>query len=263
MPTANPFSIEHEAESFTLSRQEQIGWVIGGVIGAALIGTSLCGVFGAYGGLVMAFVGGGGVTLFVMDMHRRAEKRHTHALRTLARELNLKFNPDGHPQLHQSLKRFHLATLGPFGMMTNLMYGQRDGTDIALFEYEYSRGRNHPIRQTVIWMQRRGTRLTEFSLRPAGVWNQLGGWSGHGDIHFESHPDFSRDSLLRGDDESAIRELFTDEVLDFYEAHPELITEGEGNKLLFYREAVVVPPEGIRAFLEEALVVRSLFPPKV
>ncbi len=103
MPLANPFSIEHEAESFTLSRQEQIGWVIGGVIGAALIGTSLCGVFGALG-----------------------------------------------------------------------------------------------------WI-----------------------------------------------------------VLDFYEAHSELITAGEGNKLLFYREAVVVPPEGIRAFLEEALVVRSLFPPKV
>ena len=181
----------------------------------------------------------------------------------LARELNLKFNPEGHEELHASLKRFHLATLGPYSTMSNLMFGQRDGTDIAIFEYEYPRGKNNTIRQTVIWMQRRGTRLTEFSLRPAGVWNQLGGWSGHGDIHFESHPDFSRDSLLRGDDESAIRELFTDEVLDFYEAHPELITEGEGNKLLFYREAVVVPPEGIRAFLEEALVVRSLFPPKV
>ena len=255
-------SVNQESEPLTMSRLERIGWVIGGIIGAVLLALSWRGDFGAYGGLVGMGVSLGGVSLFVMDMNRRTARRHTQAMRTIARELNLKFNPEGHEELHQSLKRFHSATLGPYSTMTNLMYGQREGTDIALFEYEYSRGKNNQIRQTVIWMQRRGTRMTEFSLRPEGVWNQLGGWSGHGDINFESHPGFSRDYLLRGDDEEAIRDLFTEDVLDFYQSHPELITEGEGNKLLFYREAVLVPPQGIRSFLEETLTVRSSFQPK-
>jgi hypothetical protein len=188
-------------------------------------------------------------------------KNDEDAWRAIALELKLKFNPKGHQELHESLKRFHLATLGSDSTMTNLMYGQRDGTDIAVFEYEYTCARNNTLRQTVIWMQRRGTRLTEFALRPDDMWEQIGGWSGHGDINFDSHPDFSREYLLRGDNESAIRELFTDDVLNFYETHPELITEGEGNKLLFYREGSVVPPFGIPAFLEEALTVLSLFQP--
>ena len=254
---AKPTAVEQP-----LTREVRFGGLIVGIVGAILIGLSLLGIFGEAGGVVVAGVVALGVGLVAMEMSSRATKRHTDALRSIARELNLKFNPEGHEELHASLKRFHLATLGPYSTMSNLMFGQRDGTDIAIFEYEYPRGKNNTIRQTVIWMQRRGTRQTEFSLRPEGVWNQLGGWSGHGDIRFDSHSRFSRDYLLRGDDEEAIRELFTDDVLEFYESHPELITEGEGNKLLFYREAVLVPPQGIRSFLEETLTVRSSFQPK-
>lgn len=72
---------------------------------------------------------------------------------------------------------------------------------------------------------------------------------------------FSKKYLLRGDDELAIRELFTGDVLRFYEQHPGLITEGSGNKLLFYRDKIVVKPDSIQSFLDEALAVRSLFQP--
>ena len=254
---AKPTAVE---ESFT--REVRFGGIAVGIVSAILIGLSLLGIFGEAGGWVVAGVVALGVGLVAMELSSRATKRHSDAMRTIAHGLSLKFNPEGHAELHESLKRFHLATLGPDSTMTNLMYGQRDGTDIAIFEYEYPRGKNNTIRQSVVWMQRRGTRMTEFSLRPEGVWNQLGGWSGHGDINFTSHPNFSRDYLLRGDDEEAIRELFTDEVLNFYESHPELITEGEGNKLLFYREAVVVNPENLRTFLNEALTVRALLSPR-
>lgn len=240
----------------------QYGWLIFAVIGVVLLGASLLPAFREYAWVAWASVIGVGVMLFFMEREGLAAQKRTHALQytlqNLARELNLKFNPEGHEELHESLKRFHLATLGPYSIMKNLMYGQRDGTDVALFEYSYQAGKSFRS-QTVIWMQRRGTRMTEFSLRPESVWNQLVGWTGHGDINFDSHPQFSHDYLLRGDDEEAIRELFTDEVLKFYETHPELITEGEGNKLLYYRDGQVLPPERIPAFLMEALEIRSLF----
>jgi len=259
-PTATkPVPMQPNSVQRALTGQISGGGIVGLVIvGAILVGLSLLGVFGEAGAIVAFAVVGIGVLAFYMDMTTQATKQHTESMQSMARSLDLKFSPDGNEKLHQSLQRFHLATLGHYSTMTNLLYGQRDGTDIAIFEFEYPRGKNNIIRQTVIWMQRPGTRLTEFSLRPESVWNQLGGWSGHGDINFDSRPNFSRDYLLRGDDEEAIRELFTNEVLSFYERHPELTTEGEGNKLLFYREGVVVQPENLRTFLDEALTLRAL-----
>ena len=256
-----PAPVKSDPDDPTQPPTVQHGWVIFAVIGAVLLGGSLLPAFREYAWVAWASVIGSGVSLWFMEREGLAAQKRTHALqhtlRDFARELNLKFDPEGHAELHESLKRFHLATLGPYSTMKNLMYGQRDGTDIALFEYRYQAGKSFRS-QTVIWMQRRGTRMTEFALRPESGWNQLASWFGHGDINFASHPHFSRDYLLRGDDESAIRELFTDEVLNFYESHSELITEGEGNKLLFYRETVLVPPAELRAFIDEALEIRSL-----
>ena len=258
-----PVPTKPNSEQGVFTRDIRGGGIVGiGIVAAILVGLSLLGVLGEAGGWIVAGVVALAVGLGAMELSSRAAKQHSDAMQVIARSLNLKFNPDGNEKLHQSLQRFHLATLGHYSSMTNLLYGQRDGTDIAIFEYEYPRGKNNIIRQTVIWMQRPGTRLTEFSLRPESVWNQLGGWSGHGDINFDSRPNFSRDYLLRGDDEEAIRELFTDDVLSFYERHPELTTEGEGNKLLFYREGVVVQPENLQSFLKEALNVRALLSPR-
>lgn len=259
-PTATkPVPMQPNSEKGVFTRDIRGGGIVGiGIVAAILVGLSLLGVLGEAGGWIVAGVVALAVGLGAMELSSHAAKQHSDAMQVIARKLDLKFNPDGNEKLHQSLQRFHLATLGHYSTMTNLLYGQRDGTDIAIFEYEYPRGKNNIIRQTVIWMQRPGTRLTEFSLRPESVWNQLGGWSGHGDINFDSRPNFSRDYLLRGDDEEAIRELFTDDALSFYERHPELTTEGEGNKLLFYREGVVVQPENLRTFLDEALTLRAL-----
>jgi hypothetical protein len=53
--------------------------------------------------------------------------------------------------------------------------------------------------------------------------------------------------------------LFSAPVLEFYEQHPELCTEGSGNTLLFYRFDVTVRPQDMRSFLEEGLKVLSVF----
>ena len=257
-----PVSVAQLAKSLTMSKAEGIGWLIAGAVGAVLIGISLFGGFGESGWVVVVFVLGLLVALFAISASHRIARVRTHALRPLARKLGFQFAAEGQATFHQSLARFHLASLGPASVLTNLMYGKRDGTDVAVFDFEHYR-QKQPTRQTVIWMQRRGSRMTEFALRPDSVWwNRLDSvGDAYRDIDFDSHPNFSRDYLLRGDDESAICELFTDDVLRFYEKHPGLITEGSGNKLLFYRDEVVVKPENIRSFLDEALTVRSLFQP--
>lgn len=60
---------------------------------------------------------------------------------------------------------------------------------------------------------------------------------------------------------SAIRELFTEDVLNFYEQHPGLSTEVSGNRLLYFRVKVRVEPDDIQSLLNEALQLLRLFQP--
>ena len=265
LPTATltlpiPTPIPKTLPPASLTKSERTIWWIVCAVGAVLVTISLLGGFGIGGIVVAPIVLLALGVLVTFERQALADRRHAHALKSLADELRWEFAPDGNEKLHQGLSRFHLSSRGASSVLTNLMYGRCDGTDVALFEYEWIQGKQR-VRQTVVWMQRRGTRMTEFALRPENVWRQLGGWPAHGDINFESHPEFSRSYLLRGDDESAIRELFASDVLVFYERHLGVVTEGSGNKLLYYRDGVIVKPENIRSFLDEALAVRALFLP--
>ena len=264
-----PVSLQEEIESLTMSRTELIGWWISGLIGAVLIVISLLGKFDIYGYLfVIPGVLGLLISLFVINMQHRAERRRIHNLRKVAKRLNFKFGLLESERFLKSLETFHLMSVGHPVRLSNLMHGKIEGTDIALFDFTHvigygnkSRKVHQTVHQTVIWLQRRGIRRTEFALCPEGFWSTAGSWLGHGDINFESHPTFSRIYLLRGDDESAIRELFNDDVLEFYENCSGLTTEGSGNKLLFYRAGVRVDPDEIQPFLNDALRLLSLLEP--
>lgn len=274
-----PLSVEQTTKSLTTSTAEWIGWSIAGVVGLFLLTPfflSGMGFLKFWTDYAIAWLVGFGafaaiVCFLFFRINDRAIARRsliaakrTHDLSVVAQHLSFQFVPQGHDKFHQSLEEFHLATLGVRQRLSNLMHGKIERTDVAVFDYEYvipNGKHSRTVPQTVIWLQRRGTRRTEFALRPESFWNAIGTWIGHGDINFESHPMFSRDYLLRGDDESAVRELFTDDVLTFYEQHSGLSTEGTGNKLLVYRSGVRLEPEGIEAFLKEALLLLSLFEP--
>lgn len=257
-PKPNP--VKQELPPVVWSEKDRRNWRIACGVGAVIIAVSLFIDRGVVGVLVTLIVLYALAMLYAVDLQRRTVRHRIHGLWSLAQELTWEFAADGNEKLHQGLSRFHLAKLCQSSVLTNLIYGRCDGTDVAVFDFTAIRGKNQAT-QTVVWMQRRGVRMTEFALRPESAWNKLGVWIGHGDINFESHPEFSRSYLLRGDDENAIRELFTDAVLNFYERHPDLITEGSGTKLLFYRDRVLVKPENLRSFLDEALAVRALFLP--
>jgi hypothetical protein len=132
---------------------------------------------------------------------------------------------------------------------------------VTIFDHKYVTGggkSSHTWNHSVVCFRFEGTELPSFSLRPENIWHKIGSWLGYQDIDFDSHPVFSSNYLLRGGDEDAIRMLFTDPVLEFYEQNPGLSTEGSGNILLFYRHSVRVGPQGIRPFMEEGLKVLSL-----
>ncbi len=58
--------------------------------------------------------------------------------------------------------------------------------------------------------------------------------------------------------EEAVRNIFTDGLLAYYDKHKGLSTEGDGDILMFYREGKKVPPQNIQSFIEEGLVIFNL-----
>lgn len=201
------------------------------------------------------------------------DKKRTDQFKQVARDLGFEFVPQVYwsfntkvraadTALFQSLKRFHLFCIsGSSKRLWNLLRGKCNNLEVAIFDY-YTAGtspRSKAFQTSVVCFRFEGPELPNFSLRPKNDWHKIWSWFGYQDIDFASHPIFSSNYLLRGNDENAIRMLFTAPVLEFYEQNPGLSTEGSGNILLFYRFDVEVRPQGIRSFMEVGLKVLSLY----
>jgi hypothetical protein len=209
-------------------------------------------LFGAFAALAV-------VWLIVARFWR---KRRTEAMQRVAGELGLTFAAIGSEQFVTSLGWSELFSRGRAKKVSNLSSGSSDGREVAVFDYQFITGHGKSTqtwRSTVVSLRFDGHGLPRFSLRPEGVWDKVKSWFGGADINFDTHPQFSRSYVLRGENESAIRALFTNAVLEFYEQNPGVNTEALGNSFLFYRHAKLVAPADISSFLASAFEALSLF----
>ena len=72
-------------------------------------------------------------------------------------------------------------------------------------------------------------------------------------------PEFSNKYLLRGGDESKIRDLFTPRVVRFFESNEKLCVEAQNNMLIFYKSSKRAKAKNIEAFLDEGQRVHQVF----
>jgi hypothetical protein len=129
-------------------------------------------------------------------------------------------------------------------------------------DYKYTTGggrSSHTWYQTVLAIESDKLRLTRFVLRPENIFDKIGSVFGKKDINFETAPVFSKRYILRGNNEESIRSLFNEGLLQYYEQHLGLSTEGDGTKLIYYRTSKRVPPDKIQFFLQEGYDLFNLF----
>jgi carbonic anhydrase len=192
------------------------------------------------------------------------EKKRTEGMQRVAEELGFEFSPKGDGPLLTELSLFNLFTQGHSRRLYNLMRGEANNLEVDIFDYTYVTGSgksSHTWNQTLACFGMREASLPSFSLRPETFWDKIGTWFGYQNINFDTNPGFSDKYLLRGRDEEAVRGLFGEEVLGFFERQPGLSVEGYGHRLIFYRQSKRVDPENIRGFLEEGFKVLALFRP--
>lgn len=182
------------------------------------------------------------------------EKKRREQLGLLAEELGLVFQPDGDPQHHKQVNSFALFSQGGGRKISNLILGETDEVNIALFDYQFTTGsgkQKQTHRQTVASLQSPSLQCPNFTMRPEGMFDKIGGAFGMQDIDFESHPDFSNMFLLKGD-ETQVREFFTPEVLSFFETQKGISVEARPGALIFYRARSRVKPAEMKDLLTQA-----------
>lgn len=208
--------------------------------------------------LVMAFI-----ALLAAAGYAAAQqqKKRTLAMQAAAERLGWRFMAQAEAGVIPGLERFELFTQGHGREIRNVIGGEKDGLQVAVFDYKYVIGggkSSQTWRQTVFSASSPERAWPRFAVRPEHVFHKIGEIFGYQDIDLSAYPDFSGRYVLRGTDEAAIRDLFDSGVVDFYDRNPKSWTEAEGPQLFFWRAGKVVAPEEIPAFIDHgmALVAR-------
>jgi hypothetical protein len=160
------------------------------------------------------------------------------------------------------LDRSRLSSHGNLRALTNLM--EIAGTDelrIQIFEYYYCIGPHRTgthFEQTVLRLQSPLLTLPNFVVQPASFLYEYGKSFGLKEVNFPDEPEFGRMFTTQGADEAATRAVFAPPVLRFFREHPDLVLEGDGDRLLFYHPAKKLNPDEISVFLEEGKQATAL-----
>ena len=193
---------------------------------------------------------------------RRREQERTRQMVDVASLLGWQFSEAAGMNWIPNLDKFALFGQGHSKQIKNAMYGEIEGVKAAVFEYSYvvGHGKNQTtFNQSVVYFEPRNLNLPLFSLRPEHTFHKIISAFGYQDIDFGNRPDFSSKYLLRGPDEQAVRSIFTDALLGFYEMNEGASTDGGGNQLFIFRQNRRPAPHETQAFLNWGLQLQRVF----
>ncbi len=191
-----------------------------------------------------------------------AEKKRREALQKVADELGLTFYRDGDPGLVAELSDLPLFSRGRSRRITNMIHGETEEVVLGVFDYRYTTGsgkNSHTYHQTVAFFRSADLSLPFFEMRPQSFFHAVGKLFGSQDIDFDSHPAFSKAFLLRGPQESQVRETFNPGILEYFERRQGVCVEGRLHDLVYYRPAKRVKPEQLKELMNDGFQVYGLF----
>ena len=147
--------------------------------------------------------------------------------------------------------------------------GAVGGRPFTAFEYSYVTGggkESNRHRLMVLLWESPDANLPRFSLVPEGFFRRLAQRFGMQDFDFVDDPAFSRAYQLQGDDEAAVRALFTPARRAFFTAPsadggetPRHHVAGAGPRLLWWRNGGLPKPDALDQFLADGDRLRRQF----
>ena len=203
-----------------------------------------------FGGMVAVVIVG-------VALSARMDSKRTETLRTVtAPQLGLEFVHTDETGIQSGFTGFNLFNQGHARVIRNIAYGRLSDVEVILFDYRFTTGsgKNKTTQhQTVGFFQSDVLTMPELVARPENIFHKIGQVFGYQDIDLPMHPEFSRKYILRGVDESGIRDFFTPEVVRFFEANPGLSVEAKSDRFILYRPGKRLKPELWREWLDKGL----------
>ncbi len=211
---------------------------------------------------VIMFVGIPLLVVAVLVIAFYSEKKRREEIQKIAQDMGLEFDAQADPSLLGQLSDFHLMSQGRRRKISNVVHGDTDEMILSVFDYQFTvgSGKNSSTkRQTVAFCRSSQLVVPLFSLRPQHFFHNIGKMFGYKDIDFESHPVFSKQFLLRAERETEVRQLFSDDVLRYFESNLGLCCEGRGDTFIVYTANRRSKPAEFQALLKIVFPLHRLF----
>jgi len=188
-------------------------------------------------------------------------KKRSEAMKKLAETMSYTYEAAGHQDLIDSAYRLPLFSQGHSKKLSNLITGNYNRLPFTLADFQYviNGGKNSSTRrQTIVIIDLEKLDLPYFKLQPKNIFHKIGRIFKKKDIDFESYQQFSQRYFLTGEDETAIRRVFNDSLLSYFENHLGLNVEANRHQMMFYRSAKLVQPAQMQGFLQQGYDIFNL-----
>lgn len=185
-------------------------------------------------------------------------------MRKVAEELGMDFYDSDNYDLVAYLNDYQLFSRGRSRKIKNMLIcvDGEEGLDIRIFDYRFVTGGGNATRvhnQTVFYLYSEKLGLPQFMLEPENFFHRIGKFLGMpDDINFEEYPEFSKQYLLKGEQEAAVRSAFKDDLLHFFTIEKNWNLEGRKFSLVFYAEGKRHHPETIKDFYEKGRMIYNM-----
>lgn len=182
----------------------------------------------------------------------------------VADDLEMDFYKSDEYGMVEFLEDFKLFSVGRRKKIKNMLIhvDGETGLDIRIFDYQYVVGGGNSTRrtrQTVFYLHSESLDLPQFLVRPEHFFHRIGHFLGIShDINFEAFPEFSKQYLLKGKEENAIRQTFNNDMLHFFTLEKNWSLEGKTNSLIFYKKGKKQEPETIKEFYNKGMLVYDM-----
>ncbi len=207
------------------------------------------------------FAGMAAFVLVIIATAVLAERKRVQAFQGVANELGLAWHAAGQPEVEAAVRTFSLFEQGRGHKIYNLIHGQTEEAEVALFDFNVTTGSGDSEtthKRTMAWIRSPRLNLPQFSLRPEHFLHRVGKLMGMQDINFEEFPKFSKKYMLQGPDEAVIRAAFQPQLIARLEELPYAQLEGRGDCLALLTSNTRRRPRELPKLLEDAFEMFTL-----
>lgn len=180
---------------------------------------------------------------------RRIVKGSKHILQKLilnSRQRMMQKYADAHQYTFKPLLTLPSAKFRDFGFSglhkikseENLILGTIENFEFELSDItieEVQRLTKYDYKMTVLILARANFNIPDFSIEAEGIFDSF--LSKTTDIDFNKHPAFSKNYLVSGPNEYAVRRFFSEDIITFFENNPNVYMDAVNGKLFIYKES--------------------------